>query len=128
MVSSSNNVRRRRKCIWVTSIISGLLAIVIIAVTIKTRSVDWIYVNIYDCSFLLATERVFILNLFRHQIQTVAEALVRRDSLAQSEPVKDGRERINFRDYLSYKFYGHPFNGTWISDTEVIYQNQVCVL
>ena len=38
MVSSSNNVRRRRKCIWVTSIISGLIAITIIAVTIKTRS------------------------------------------------------------------------------------------
>ena len=40
MVSSTNNVRRRRKCIWVTSIISGLIALTIIAVTIKTRSED----------------------------------------------------------------------------------------
>ena len=72
--------------------------------------------------------KVDILHLLRHQIKTVAEALVRRDSQDQSGSVKDGREKFNFRDYLSYKFYGHPFNGTWISDKEVMYQNQVSCL
>lgn len=38
MVSSGNKVRGRRKCVWITSIISGLVAITIIAVTVKSRS------------------------------------------------------------------------------------------
>ena len=50
MVSSSNNVRKRRKCIWVTSIISGLIAITIIAVTIKTRSVAIFFNKLHSLS------------------------------------------------------------------------------
>ena len=37
MGSSGNKVRSRRKCVWITSIIAGLIAITIIAVTIKSR-------------------------------------------------------------------------------------------
>ena len=93
---------------------------------------DYIYLYIQTISPLSVNSgsqhtKVDILHLFRHQIKTVAEALVRRDSPAQSGSVQDGREKFTFRDYLSYKFYGHPFNGTWISDTEVMYQNQVSV-
>ena len=35
---SVSGLRRRRKCIWVSSVIAGLVALVIIVATIKTRS------------------------------------------------------------------------------------------
>ena len=35
---SVSGLRRRRKCIWVSSVMAGLVALVIIVATIKTRS------------------------------------------------------------------------------------------
>ena len=37
MVTAGSRVRRRRRCIWVTSVIAGLAAVVIIAATIQNR-------------------------------------------------------------------------------------------
>ena len=112
MVASSNKVRRRRKCVWITSIISGLIAITIIAVTIKSRLLEYFI----HCSVLIKI-------IPRHQLRSVAEALVRRSN-GSDGAVKDDRNKINFHDYLSYKFYPKSFNGSWISDTEIMYLNQ----
>ena len=38
IVSANASVRRRRRCIWIGSIVSGLVAIIIIAATVKSRS------------------------------------------------------------------------------------------
>ena len=35
---SVSGLRRRRKCIWASSVLAGLVALVIIVATIKTRS------------------------------------------------------------------------------------------
>ena len=37
---SVSGLRRRRKCIWASSVLAGLVALVIIVATIKTRSVS----------------------------------------------------------------------------------------
>ena len=51
--------------------------------------------------------------------------LVRRDSHSSHvAELVDGKKKINFRDYLSYKFYPNTFNGTWISDSEILYLNK----
>ena len=50
---------------------------------------------------------------------------MRRDSQSSEGPeVVDDKKKINFRDYLGYKFYPSTFNGSWISDTEILYLNQ----
>ena len=37
IVSANASIRRRRRCIWIGSIVSGLVAIVIIATAVKNR-------------------------------------------------------------------------------------------
>ena len=99
IVSSSALIRRRKKCLWITSILAGLMAVTIIAVTIRSRN----------------------------HIKAVAEALVKRenvDSSVRSQKI-DSRRKITFTDYLKYTFYAENFNGTWLSDTEILYSDQV---
>ena len=38
IVSNVSSLRRRRKCIWASSVVAGLVALVIIVATIKSRS------------------------------------------------------------------------------------------
>ena len=92
-VSSFTSIKRRKKCIWISSIIAGLAALVIITATIKNRQ----------------------------HIRAVAEALVRREDANNDEGTLDARKRITFQDYLSYSFYPNTFNGSWLSDTELMY-------
>ena len=102
MISPTSSVRRRRKCILIGSIIAGLAAVVIIATTIKTR---------------------------QHIKAAIAEALVKRepDSITLNTS-PDPRRKINFDDFLHYTFYAETYNGTWISDDEVLYLDKVCFI
>ena len=70
--------------------------------------------------------------LFRHHIQSVAEALVREDRQTSdrdqsSSEGDDNRRKITFQDYLYYKFYPESYNGTWYSDHEIKYLGPVSV-
>ena len=35
------------------------------------------------------------------------------------------KKKITFNDFMGYRFYPKYFNGTWISDTEILFQDQV---
>eukprot|EP00092_Neocalanus_flemingeri_P005220 GFUD01005613.1.p1 GENE.GFUD01005613.1~~GFUD01005613.1.p1 ORF type:complete len:872 (-),score=205.25 GFUD01005613.1:288-2903(-) len=104
IVSANASVRRRRRCVWIGSIVSGLVAIVIIAAAVKNR----------------------------HHLQAAAEALVKsasEDKLEDSEAKPDhsphvSKRGMTFDDFLRYKFYPSYFNGTWISDTEILFPDQ----
>ena len=103
IVSANASVRRRRRCIWIGSIVSGLVAIVIIATAVKNR----------------------------HHIEAAAEALVKSASEENSEPSAiqihsphSSKRRMNKNDFLRYRFYPEDFNGTWISDTEILFPDQ----
>ena len=119
MSGSISGLRKRRKCLWASSVMAGLVALVIIVATIKTRS----------CSRTLMIENNLFI-LFRHHIQSVAEALVREDrqiSDQSSSEGDDNRRKITFQDYLYYKFYPESYNGTWYSDHEIKYLGPVSV-
>jgi len=104
IVSANASVRRRRRCIWLGSLASGLVAIIIIAAAVKNR----------------------------HHLQAAAEALVK--SAAQEKPrVGDNKPnksaytskpKIKYNDFLRYRFYPDYFNGTWISDNEILFPDQ----
>ena len=122
MSGSVSGLRKRRKCIWASSVMAGLVALVIIVATIKTRSGSRTIMieNIETNTFIL----------FRHHIQSVAEALVREDrqiSDQSSSEGDDNRRKITFQDYLYYKFYPESYNGTWYSDHEIKYLGSVSV-
>ena len=122
MSGSVSGLRKRRKCIWASSVMAGLVALVIIVATIKTRSGSRTIIieNIETNTFIL----------FRHHIQSVAEALVREDrqiSDQSSSEGDDNRRKITFQDYLYYKFYPESYNGTWYSDHEIKYLGSVSV-
>eukprot|EP00090_Calanus_glacialis_P028875 TRINITY_DN4629_c0_g1_i1.p1 TRINITY_DN4629_c0_g1~~TRINITY_DN4629_c0_g1_i1.p1 ORF type:complete len:673 (-),score=148.29 TRINITY_DN4629_c0_g1_i1:778-2796(-) len=104
IVSANASVRRRRRCIWIGSIASGLVAIIIITAAVKNR----------------------------HHLQAAAEALVKS---ASEEKLVTGdakpnhsphvsKQRMSYNDFLQYKFYPEYFNGTWISDTEILFPDQ----
>ena len=42
-----------------------------------------------------------------------------------SDPSSDTRRKINFDDFLHYTFYAESYNGTWLSDHEIMYLDQV---
>ena len=122
MSGSVSGLRKRRKCLWASSVMAGLVALVIIVATIKTRSGSRTIMieNIETNTFIL----------FRHHIQSVAEALVREDrqiSDQSSSEGDDNRRKITFQDYLYYKFYPESYNGTWYSDHEIKYLGSVSV-
>jgi len=103
IMSSSSKVRQRKKCIWISSIFLGLTAIIIIALTVKNR----------------------------HDLQdAVAEALVKRENFmsqlnSQNTEQEDTRRKIQFSDFLRYTFYPDSYNGTWLSDNEIMYLDSV---
>ena len=35
------------------------------------------------------------------------------------------KKKITFNDFMGYRFYPKYFNGTWISDTEILFPDQV---
>ena len=85
-----------------SSIVTGLVALVIIVATVSNRQ----------------------------HIRAVAQALVRReDVIKQSSSdvgeTVDSRKIITFQDYLSYSFYPNSYNGSWLSDSDLMYLDQV---
>jgi len=106
IVSANASVRRRRRCVWIGSIACGLVAIIIIAAAVKNR----------------------------HHLQAAAEALVKSASEEKIETIETfanpihsphvSKRRMTFNNFLSYKFYPDKFNGTWISDTEILFPDQ----
>ena len=125
IVSGVSGLRKRRKCLWASSVLAGLVALVIIVATIKTRSISR-KKSIEKNTFIYTPP------LFRNHIQSVAEALVREDrqtsELDQSSSEgDDNRRKITFQDYLYYKFYPETYNGTWYSDHEIKYLGPVSV-
>jgi len=104
IVSANASVRRRRRCIWLGSLASGLVAIIIIAAAVKNR----------------------------HHLQAAAEALVKSAAqentrVGNSSPNNKpdvSKPKIRYNDFLRYKFYPDYFNGTWISDTEILFPDQ----
>ena len=66
----------------------------------------------------------------RQHIRAVAQALVRREDVIKQSSSDvgetiDSRKIITFQDYLSYSFYPNSFNGSWLSDTDLMYLDQV---
>ena len=63
----------------------------------------------------------------RNHIKAVAEALVKRENVGPVSRTleSDSRRKITFTDFLKYTFYAENFNGTWHSDTEILYSDQV---
>jgi len=119
IVSANATVRRRRRCIWVSSILCGLAAVIIITAAVKNR----------------------------HHLAAAAEALVKSGRGAEGEmeglwedqgsdqsrrtrldrPVsqlKIGQRSMSYDDFLRYKFYPTFFNGTWVSDTEILFRDR----
>jgi len=104
IVSANASVRRRRRCVWIGSIASGLVAIIIITAAVKNR----------------------------HHLQAAAEALVKSASEDKQETSVAkpnhsphvSKQRMSYNDFLRYKFYPDYFNGTWISDTEILFPDQ----
>ena len=42
-----------------------------------------------------------------------------------SDPSSDTRRKINFDDFLHYTFYAESYNGTWLTDHEIMYLDKV---
>ena len=48
------------------------------------------------------------------------DGVVNREFEASKSPYK-----MSFKDMINSKYYPEDFNGTWISDTEIVYPDQV---
>ena len=64
--------------------------------------------------------------------QAAADALMESIHKSSSGEMLDGQPisslqktagNYRFKDFLYYKFYPRNFNGTWISDTEILYKD-----
>ena len=78
---------------------------------------------------------------FRQHLQAAADALVKSASSAAAEESTEdiihartediihsphvSKKKLTINDFLGYKFYPDFFNGTWISDTEILFMDQV---
>lgn len=99
-INSANTVvRKRKRCIWLWSLTAAIAAIIIIAVAVKNR----------------------------HHLATAAADLLsplpQKTSHLSSRPVPD-KDLFRFTNFISYSFYPKFFNGTWISDTEILFSDQ----
>ena len=80
------------------SLACGLVAIIIIAAAVKNR----------------------------HHLQAAADALVATAPPTVSLPSKQQSESaagVTFNDFMRFTFYPDSFNGTWLSDTEIVFRD-----
>jgi len=105
IVSANRKVRRRRRCVWLTSIVCGLIAVVIIAAALKNRRQ------------LKEAASAILHSVDEDQSpRTEARTDVRKDA--------SGKRKMTFKDFLHYSFYPDHFNGTWISSSELLFPDQ----
>lgn len=106
ILSANARVRRSRRCLWTGIAICSLLAIIIISAAVKNR----------------------------HHIKAAAEALMQS---VENEQKLDGEvgevvhyspqstgNQFTFNDFYAVSFYPDFFNGSWISDTEILFRDQ----
>jgi len=104
ILSANNKVRRSRRRMWIGTVICGLVAIIIIVAAVKNR----------------------------HHLKAAARALIDSVSNEHSEvetaaglsSARQGRTKYSFNDFLRYSYYPLPFNGTWVSDTEILFRDR----
>ena len=82
---------------------------------------SWLYNNIQ----LLKNVNHFYLGLLyptREAVWNRVDGVVRNESGVRQSPYK-----MSFNDLMNSKYYPEYFNGTWISDTEIVYLDKVSI-
>jgi len=105
ILSANARVRKSRRCIWMGTIATLLLAVIIISAAVKNR----------------------------HHIQAAAKALMDSVHNANKDDLEVGGEAVSsaraagnkftFDNFVRNRYYPGRFNGTWISDTEILYRD-----
>lgn len=103
---------------FIGTIVCGLLAIIIIAAAVKNRH------------HLRAAARALIdsVNSENAGPDTAADAESTDTEMVGSSAVlssaRQGRTRYSFNDFMRYTYYPRSFNGTWVSDNEILFRDQ----
>lgn len=112
IVSANKRVRSSRRCLWIGSLVAVIIAIIIIAAAVQNRQ------------HLKAAAEALMQSMEDADVMNIHGGAVVEDVTSETGRSANGKQPYTFNDYVSLTYYPEAFNGTWISDTEVLFRDQ----